>query len=166
MLYLGTMAGFTIYYSRADFECKEIYKVINGHEQIVQAMPFPFTFWLAGQFLLELCCLVRELSILFTYMAAEDPMRREVKIQTLQIFGLWVLISGWGIYGLTNIQSSVWTSCLKSSSTIQNLRKLVVIFIIEDLIILFLTSMIIPKVIWAVLKIIYERIYIKLINRR
>jgi len=32
MLYLGTMAGFTIYYSRADFECKEIYKVINGNE--------------------------------------------------------------------------------------------------------------------------------------
>jgi hypothetical protein len=48
MLYLCTMAGFTIYYSRADFECKEIYRVINGYEQVVQAMPFPLTFWLAG----------------------------------------------------------------------------------------------------------------------
>jgi len=41
--------------------------------------------------------------ILCTYMTATDPIRREVKIQTLQIFGLWILISGWGVYGLVNI---------------------------------------------------------------
>ena len=40
------------------------------------------------------------------------------------------------------------------------------IFIIEDLVIAFLTLMILPKVVWTILKIIYERIYIKLLNCR
>ena len=41
-----------------------------------------------------------------------------------------------------------------------------VIFIIEDLVIAFLTLMIVPKVIWTILKIFFERVYIKLLNRR
>lgn len=92
-------------------------------------------------------------------------MRLEVKLQMFQIFGLWILLSGWGIFGLINIQNSSWDACL-SNYSIRILRKLVVIFIIEDLVIAFLTILILPKVIWTILKIIYERFYIKILNMR